>query len=118
MLAGRRPFESEDKVKIISMHLAHAPPRIRDVTPTVDVSAPLEQAVLQALEKSRENRFASATAFLQALEDAEAPVAEPDFELGADRRRRLSAGRRPAPPPGGGRAGPGGRLAARVRGRR
>ena len=31
MLAGRRPFESEDKVKIISMHLAHAPPRIRDV---------------------------------------------------------------------------------------
>ena len=27
MLAGRRPFESEDKVKIISMHLAHAPPR-------------------------------------------------------------------------------------------
>ena len=33
MLAGRRPFESEDKVKIISMHLAHAPPRIRDVDP-------------------------------------------------------------------------------------
>ncbi len=24
MLAGRRPFEIEDKVKIISMHLAHA----------------------------------------------------------------------------------------------
>ncbi len=35
MLAGRRPFESEDKVKIISMHLAHAPPRIRDVNPAV-----------------------------------------------------------------------------------
>ena len=27
MLAGRRPFEIEDKVKIISMHLSHAPPR-------------------------------------------------------------------------------------------
>ena len=25
MLAGRRPFETEDKVKIISMHLSHAP---------------------------------------------------------------------------------------------
>ena len=83
MLAGHRPFESEDKVKIISMHLAHVPPRIRDVAPTVDVSTPLEQAVLQALEKSRENRFASANAFLQALEDAEVPLTEADFDAGA-----------------------------------
>ncbi|HMF42185.1 MAG TPA: protein kinase [Polyangia bacterium] len=74
MLAGRRPFESEDKVKIISMHLSHAPPRIRDVSPTVDVPLPLEQAVMQSLEKTREHRFASATAFLQALDDAEAPA--------------------------------------------
>jgi eukaryotic-like serine/threonine-protein kinase len=74
MLAGRRPFESEDKVKIISMHLAHAPPRVRDVNPTVDVPLPLEQAVMQAMEKSREHRFATATAFLQALDDAEAPI--------------------------------------------
>src|SRR5260370_883732 len=72
MLVGRRPFESDDKVRIISMHLAHAPPRMRDVNPTVDVPPPLEQAVLQALEKHREYRFASATAFLQALDDAEA----------------------------------------------
>ena len=74
MMAGRRPFESEDKVKIISMHLAHAPPRIRDVSPSVDVPLPLEQAVMQSLEKSREHRFATATAFLQALDDAEAPA--------------------------------------------
>ena len=71
MLAGRRPFESEDKVKIISMHLAHAPPRVRDVSPSVDLPLPLEQAVLQAMEKSRENRFATAAAFMQALDDAE-----------------------------------------------
>ena len=79
MLAGRRPFESDDKVKIISMHLAHAPPRIRDVTPSVDVPVALEQVVIQALEKSRENRFSTAVAFLQALEDAEALA-----ELGAE----------------------------------
>jgi len=71
MLAGRRPFESEDKVKIISMHLAHAPPRVRDVSPAVDLPMPLEQAVLQAMEKSRDNRFATAAAFMQALDDAE-----------------------------------------------
>jgi eukaryotic-like serine/threonine-protein kinase len=72
MLAGRRPFESEEKVKIISMHLAHAPPRLREANPTVDVPVPLEQAVLQALEKSRDNRFATAGAFQQALDDAQA----------------------------------------------
>jgi tetratricopeptide (TPR) repeat protein len=82
MLAGRRPFESDDKVKIISMHLSHAPPRIRDVNPAVEVPIPLEQAVLQALEKSRENRFATAAAFLQALEDAEVPL-DPELETGA-----------------------------------
>ena len=105
MLAGRRPFETEDKVKIISMHLAHAPPRIRDVNPTVDVPLPLEQAVLQALEKSREHRFASATAFLQALEDAEAPAeisAAVALDADAPRRTR-GAGEAAAPGRGDGR---------------
>jgi len=83
MLAGRRPFESEDKVKIISMHLSHAPPRIREANPTVDVPFALEQVVLQAMEKHRENRFASATAFLQALEDSEA-VVDPALPLEID----------------------------------
>jgi tetratricopeptide (TPR) repeat protein len=96
MLAGRRPFESEDKVKIISMHLAHAPPRIRDVAPTVDVPTPLEQAVLQALEKSRENRFASAGAFLQALEDAQAMPGEAGFEVGATMAQLSLDGPHPA----------------------
>jgi tetratricopeptide (TPR) repeat protein len=93
MLAGRRPFESDDKVKIISMHLSHAPPRIREVNPAVDVPIPLEQAVLQAMEKSRENRFATAAAFLQALEDAEAaldPELDPDATV-----RALDLARRP-----------------------
>ncbi|HEY7370923.1 MAG TPA: protein kinase [Polyangia bacterium] len=76
MLAGRRPFENEDKVKIISMHLSHAPPRLRDANPSVDVPLPLEQAIMQSMEKSREHRFATATAFLQALDDAEGPLEE------------------------------------------
>jgi serine/threonine-protein kinase len=71
MLAGRRPFESEDKVKIISMHLAHAPPRIRDVNAAVRIPTVFELLVMQAMEKSRDNRFATAAAFLQALDDAE-----------------------------------------------
>jgi eukaryotic-like serine/threonine-protein kinase len=89
MLAGRRPFENEDKVKIISMHLSHAPPRIRDVAPAVDVPLPLEQAIMQSLEKTREHRFATATAFLQALDDAEAPAEA----SGAYRRAGVAAER-------------------------
>jgi len=104
MLAGRRPFENEDKVKIISMHLSHAPPRIRDVAPAVDVPLPLEQAVMQSLEKTREHRFATATAFLQALDDAEAPP-----EASGAYKRAAAAG------PGGGE-GP--RGSARVSARR
>ncbi|HEY2899537.1 MAG TPA: serine/threonine-protein kinase, partial [Polyangia bacterium] len=80
MLVGRRPFESDEKVKIISMHLAHAPPRMRDVNADVDVPPALEQVVLQAMEKHREHRFATATAFLQALEDAESG-GEPSYEM-------------------------------------
>ncbi|HXI54707.1 MAG TPA: serine/threonine-protein kinase [Polyangia bacterium] len=94
MLVGRRPFESDDKVKIISMHLSHAPPRMRDVNPTVDVPPALEQAVLQAMEKHREHRFATATAFLQALEDAELgsePVAEQDAWATAPHDARTTA---------------------------
>ena len=84
MLAGRRPFENEDKVKIISMHLSHAPPRMREVSPTVDVPLPLEQAIMQSLEKTREHRFATASAFLTALDEAEAPVeASGGFARGA-----------------------------------
>jgi hypothetical protein len=55
---------------------------MRDVNPTVDVPPALEQAVLQAMEKHREHRFATATAFLQALEDAELG-GEPVVELDA-----------------------------------
>jgi serine/threonine-protein kinase len=101
MLAGRRPFESEDKVKIISMHLAHAPPRVRDVNPAIDLPVPLEQAVLQALEKSREHRFATAAAFLQALEDAETPP-----PVGANAALGLGATAMDLPPGVGPASGP------------
>ena len=71
MLTGRRPFESEDKVRIISMHLSHAVPKLFEANPAISVPLPIEQVVMQALEKEREHRFSSASAFLSALEDAE-----------------------------------------------
>jgi len=107
MLVGRRPFESEDKVKIISMHLSHAPPRMRDVNPAVDVPPALEQVVLQAMEKHRENRFASATALLQALEDSEL-VGDPSLPL-----LEMGATEQYVAPPAPGRVSPVGRRLVR-----
>jgi eukaryotic-like serine/threonine-protein kinase len=101
MLAGRRPFESEDKVKIISMHLAHAAPRVRDVNPAVRVPLAFELLVQQAMEKSRDNRFASAAAFLQALDDAEA---QGEAELADGLDATLAAMNLPPPPAHRGRA--------------
>ena len=85
MLTGRRPFESEDKMRIISMHLSHPVPRLRAVYPAIDVPPALEDVVRQALEKERENRFASASAFLTALEEAERLTGEGAAQAGDGR---------------------------------
>jgi eukaryotic-like serine/threonine-protein kinase len=82
LLTGRRPFESDEKVRIISMHLSHPAPRMSDVRPSAGIPAPIEEVVAQSLEKQREHRFASAAAFLAALEDAESALT-----IAADPRR-------------------------------
>jgi tetratricopeptide (TPR) repeat protein len=71
MLIGQRPFESEDKVRIISMHLSHAVPRFATANPAVEVPLALEEVVMQTLDKQRDNRFSSASALLTALDEAE-----------------------------------------------
>jgi len=112
MLTGRRPFESEDKVRIISMHLSHPVPRLRAIRPEADIPAALEDVVMQSLEKERENRFASASAFLTALEEAERLTGEgrdltpPPLRTPAPMplsgfAPRPSTGERPALPPAG-----------------
>ena len=70
MLTGQRPFESDDKVKIVSMHLCHPVPPVHAVNPNVVIPMPMADLVMQSLEKPRENRFASAVAFREALADA------------------------------------------------
>jgi hypothetical protein len=70
MLTGRRPFESDDKVKIISMHLSHSVPGIETLKLDFEVSRPVTELVMQSLEKQRDQRFLSAAAFRAALADA------------------------------------------------
>jgi serine/threonine-protein kinase len=70
MLTGRKPFVSDDLVKVMAMQVTQAPPRLSAVAPDAEIPAALEETVMRALEKSREQRFPSAAAFRQALEQA------------------------------------------------
>jgi serine/threonine protein kinase len=74
MLTGHRPFEAESKLEVVSMHLTRPTPSMRKVAPDATIAPGLERVVAHAMAKKREERFASAGAFLAALED---PAREP-----------------------------------------
>ncbi|HEX8951585.1 MAG TPA: serine/threonine-protein kinase [Polyangia bacterium] len=70
MLTGRLPFEAESAVRLLSMQITAVPPPPRAVAPDAHIPAALEEVVLRALAKKREDRFDSATELLHALDDA------------------------------------------------
>ncbi len=74
LLTGVRPFVADELVQVISMHLTVEPRSPRALVPEIPVE--LERTILRAMAKSREDRFASATEFLAALDgDGGGPVA-------------------------------------------
>jgi len=67
ILAGRKPFNSENVGELIFMHRETPPPRLRDAAPAAGFSAALEGAIDRALAKMPEDRFTSAAEFAAAL---------------------------------------------------
>jgi eukaryotic-like serine/threonine-protein kinase len=67
ILAGRKPFQSENVGELIFMHRETPPPRLRDVAPAAGFSAALEGAIDRALAKMPEDRYTSAVEFAAAL---------------------------------------------------
>jgi eukaryotic-like serine/threonine-protein kinase len=72
MLGGRVPFEGESAVSIALKHLSEPPQRLALVRP--DVNPALEAAVMKALAKRPEDRYANAEEFIAALESAKAAI--------------------------------------------
>jgi serine/threonine protein kinase len=66
LCCGRRPFEDDDVVALVDMHLTQPPPPPRGLRPSLP--EPLEQAILRSLAKKPEDRFESAADFRGALE--------------------------------------------------
>jgi eukaryotic-like serine/threonine-protein kinase len=72
MLTGRKPFISDDLVKIMAMQVTSAPPSFSAAAPDAELPAALEAVVMRALEKDRARRFPTAAAFREALEQVQA----------------------------------------------
>jgi len=66
-LCGQRPFEGS-VTEVMVKHLSIPPPPLKERVPTIP--AEVEQVVLQALAKDHKQRFASVSAFVDALEHA------------------------------------------------
>ncbi len=70
LLAGHRPFNPEQPLALLVMHLQDDPPPFASLDPPVEVPEALSDVVMCAMEKMRDARFDSATAMLDALTQA------------------------------------------------
>ena len=82
MITGRVPFRAETPMAIIIKHVTTPLPLPRSINPTIPDS--VEQVILKALAKNKEDRYASAgammTAFNKALAGAPGPLTAPPPE--------------------------------------
>ena len=107
MLAGRPPFSAKSEYLLERAHLEDPPPPLAEQVPGLD--PPIEAAVMRALAKDPEDRFASAEEFGRAVGArairGDAPDILQDFitaafrEAPADETRRISRTREPPAPP-------------------
>ena len=65
LLTSMAPFEAKSVQDLFRKILLEEPTRLRDIRPEVPVA--LENAILRAMSRKVENRFADATAFRQAI---------------------------------------------------
>lgn len=67
MIVGHRPFRSHDMAAVVRMQLSERPRPPREILGEAALSAELERVILRALEKDRNNRYASASEMADAL---------------------------------------------------
>ena len=85
MLAGRAPFHATNPHGYILKHVTEKPAPIAEMNPQANVPPPLESVIMKALEKSRDNRYATAADFAAALESIRASI-PPDQKWGVGER--------------------------------
>lgn len=104
MLSGRLPFESDTSLGFVRQHLTEDPAPLRERSPGLDVPPALEQVIMKALSKRREDRQASALEFARefgaAAGIAPRPTpAESQWSTGFDLASGFPRSGTPSPPP-------------------
>ncbi|MBI1764256.1 MAG: SUMF1/EgtB/PvdO family nonheme iron enzyme [Acidobacteria bacterium] len=90
MLTGRLPFMNQNQFELMRAHIEFPPPPPRKYAPHLPES--METIMLQALSKKKEDRFASAYEFRDAI------LASPDLPTGALMGRATRSGSAPITP--------------------
>jgi len=67
MAAGRPPFMDANPVSVAAKHVTEPVPPLLTLRPDLEIDSQIEAAIYQALEKRREDRFASASEMRQHL---------------------------------------------------
>jgi hypothetical protein len=69
MLTGAPPFEAEEVVTLLSMHTSAEVPAFREIAPDLCVPESVEALIRQGLEKDKEDRMASAAAYIDRIDE-------------------------------------------------
>src|SRR5687768_9467997 len=85
MLAGRAPFQATNPHGYILKHVTEKPVPIAELNPAVTVPPQLEAIIMKSLEKNRDQRFATAADFADALEKIRNTI-PPDQKYGVGER--------------------------------
>ena len=67
IFTGQTPFSGSSFLEIIARQVNEPPPRMSKVNPQLDIPKELEQVILQALSKKKEDRFENMARFAQAI---------------------------------------------------
>jgi serine/threonine-protein kinase len=95
LLAGRKPFQSDNVGELILMHREAPVPPLREVAPDAGLSAEMEAVASKAMSKFPDERFQSAAEFIAALDAT--PEAKGEVKP-ASKPSGPPAGARRAPP--------------------
>jgi serine/threonine-protein kinase len=79
MLSGRVPFHSDTPIGYLRKHMMEYPPPFRAVAPGLGVPPAVESAVMKALVKDRDQRYASALDFARVFAAAVQPTPAVEF---------------------------------------
>ncbi len=72
MLTGKHPFETNDRMAMLSLHIVAPVPLMHERAPGVEVPAMVEALVRCLLEKDSKKRYASARGLIEAIDAAAA----------------------------------------------